>query len=133
MLDLPAPVLDYIHRLTVDNRSPAYLLVEKDGCLSRWGGKLAAYGVTNLQKGEHVGKQVVFLEGLFPLNGVSIFLPCIKMEDGLAADVHLIPGDEGDWVLLLDATLEEDQRSLIQQKVNDLSLLQEKQSKILNQ
>ena len=91
MLDLPAVVLDYIHTLTVENRSPAYLLVEKDGCLSRWGGKLAAYGVTHLQKGDYVGQQVFFLEGLLPLDGSPMFLPCIKTKDGLCADVHLVP------------------------------------------
>lgn len=133
MLDLPDPVLEYIHSLTVANYSPAYLLVRKDGGLYTWGGNLAKYGVTDLRKGEYVGKQVCFLEGLLPLEGSPIFLPCIKVEDGLSADVHLFPGDEGDWVLLLDVTLEAKQRSLIQQKGNDLSLLQQKQAGILNQ
>lgn len=122
MLNIPSPVLDYIHSITVENRSLAYLLVSRDGCLSNWGGNLTAYGITNLQKGEYVGEQVCFLEGLLPLDGSPIFLPCIKVEDGLSTDVHLFPGDEGDWVLLLDATLEENQRRLIQQKCNDLSL-----------
>lgn len=131
MLNLPSPVIDYILILTVENRSLGYLLVEKDGRLSNWGGKLAAYGITNLQKGEYVGEHVCFLEGLLPLDDFPMFLPCIKVADGLSADVHLFPGNEGDWVLLLDATLEENQRSLIQQKVNDLRLLLEKQSKIL--
>ncbi len=133
MLDLPTPVLAYIHTLTIANYSPAYLLVKKDGGLYTWGGKLAKYGVTNLQKGEYVGKQVFFLEGLLPLEGSPIFLPCIKIDEGICADVHLFPGDEGDWVLLLDATLEAKQRSLIQQKGNDLSLLRQEQAGILNQ
>lgn len=128
MLNLPSPVIDYILILTVENRSLGYLLVEKDGRLSNWGGKLGAYGITNLQKGEYVGEQVYFLEGLLPLDDVPMFLPCIKVANGLSADVHLFPGNEGDWVLLLDATLEENQRSRIQQKVNDLRLLLEKKS-----
>ena len=52
----------------------------------------------------------------------------VKVANGLSADVYLFPGNEGDWVLLLDATLEENQRSRIQQKVNDLRLLLEKKS-----
>ena len=132
MLNLPSPVIDYILILTVENRSLGYLLVEKDSRLSKWGGKLAAYGITNLQKGEYVGEQVYFLEGLLPLDDVPMFLPCIKVANGLSADVHLFPGNEGDWVLLLDATLEENQRSLIQQKINDLRLLLEKKSKLLD-
>jgi class 3 adenylate cyclase len=132
MLDLPSPVLNYIQALTVENRSPAYLLVEKDGRLSDWGGKLEAYGVNDLQKGEYVGKQVFFLEGLFPLNGSPIFIPCMKTEYGLSADVHLVPGEEKDWVLLLDATLEEIQHRLMQQKGNELNLLREEHCRILN-
>ncbi len=132
MLNLPSPVIDYILILTVENRSLGYLLVEKDGRLSNWGGKLAAYGITNLQKGQYVGEQVYFLEGLLPLDDFPMFLPCIKIADGLSADVHLFPGNDGDWVLLLDATLEENQRSLIQQKINDLRLLLEKKSKLLD-
>lgn len=128
MLDLPSQVLNYIYTQIGENRTPAYLLVEKDGRLSEWGGNLAAYGVTNLQKGEYVGKQVFFLEGLLPLDGSSLFLPCINTQCGLCADVHLFPGDKGDWVLLLDASLDEIRLSLIQQKRNDLSLLKENKS-----
>ena len=130
MLELPAPLLDYIHTITVENRSLAYLLVKKDGSLSRWGGKLSAYGFTELQQGEYVGKQVFFLEGLLPLESSPIFLSCIKTEYGLSADVHLFPSDEGDWVLLLDATLDVLQRSLIQQQGNELSLLRQEHFRI---
>ncbi|MBD1934196.1 MULTISPECIES: hypothetical protein [Cyanophyceae] len=42
MLDLPYPILDYLYKLTIQNRSPAYLFVKKNGCLSNWGGNLAA-------------------------------------------------------------------------------------------
>lgn len=133
MLNLPSPVVDYIYALTLETRSPAYLLVEKDGRLSNWGGQLTAYGVMNLQKGDYVGERVCFLEGIFPLDAPDLFLPCIQTENGLSADVHIFQGDEGDWVLLLNATLEESQRHLIQQKGNDLSLLQEKHSRILAQ
>ena len=130
MLELPTPVLDYIHAITVENRSLAYLLVKKDGRLSKWGGNLSAYGFTELQQGEYVGEQVFFLEGLLPLQSSPIFLSCIKTEYGVSADVHLFPSDEGDWVLLLDATLDELQRSLIQQQGNDLSLLRQEHFRI---
>lgn len=132
MLELPVPVLDYIYSLTIENRSPAYLLVNKDGCLSSWGGKLSTYGITNLEQGKYVGEQILFLEGLLPLD-VPIFLSCIETKRGLAADIYIFPKDDGDWILLLDATLEANQRSLVQQKGNDLSLLRKNQSRVLNQ
>lgn len=52
MLYLSDTISNYIHELTIEARSPAYLLVMKDGRLSRWGGKLSLYGFTNLQQGE---------------------------------------------------------------------------------
>ncbi|WP_026733701.1 hypothetical protein [Fischerella sp. PCC 9605] len=132
MPNFPNSIINYTMNLMVETRSLAYLLVNKDGCLSAWGGKLAAYGVQNLQKDENVGQQVFFLEGLLPLDDFPLFLPRIKTEYGICADVHLFPSEEGDWVLLLDATLEEMQLSLIQQQTNNSILIQEKLARILN-
>lgn len=133
MLQLPVPVRDYINILVIETRSPAYFLVAKDGRLSNWGGECSVYGINNLRQGEYITKQVFFLEGLLPLDQSPIFLPCVKTNENVFADVHLFFGNEGDWVLLLDATIEEKHRSLMQQKGNDLSLLRQKQSTILNQ
>jgi hypothetical protein len=133
MLDVPTPVIAYILTMIVETRSLAYLLVKKDGCLSAWGGKLAVYGVNNLKKGENIGQQVFFLEGLLPLDDIPLFLPRMKTEYGICADVHMFPAEEGDWVLLLDATLDEMQLSLIQQQANNSVLSQEKLIRILNQ
>lgn len=133
MLELPRPILHYLHNLTVEDRSLAYLFVEKNGRLSAWGGKLEIYGITNLQAGENIEEKVFCLQGLLPLEGEPLVLSCIKMEDGASADIHIFPSDVGDWVLLLDATLEELRQSIVQQKGNELSLIREKQSKLLNQ
>ncbi|BAZ49975.1 hypothetical protein NIES4103_25880 [Nostoc sp. NIES-4103] len=133
MVDIPAPVIHYIVNFLQEARSLAYLLVNKDGSLLAWGGKLAEFGITNLRKGENVGEQVFFLEGLLPLDDIPLFLPLIKTEYGICTDIHIFPSDEGDWVLLLDSTWNEKQLSLIQQITNDCSLLQEKLTKISNQ
>jgi len=124
MLEFPPTVFDYIYSQTIESRSPAYLLVAKDGRLADWGGKLEAYGITGLQKGEYALEQVCFLKGLLPLDGTPLFLPCVQVESSLPADIHIFPGDEGDWVLLLDATAEEIQRRQFQQKACELSLKQ---------
>jgi PAS domain S-box-containing protein len=133
MRDLPPPVLEYLRTLIVENRSLAYLQIDKGGCLSNWGGNLAAYGMTGLHKGLPVREQVVFLEGLFPLQDPPLLLPCVETGSGLFADIHIFSGEDGNWVLLLDATPEEVQRRLFHQKANDLSLRYEQQSKILEQ
>ncbi|BAZ12166.1 hypothetical protein NIES4071_39940 [Calothrix sp. NIES-4071] len=133
MLDVPTPVIAYLIALLLENRSLAYLLVQKDGALSAWGGKLAAYGVGNLQKGKNAREQIFFLEGLLPLDDISLFLPRLKTEEGICADVHMFPSEEGDWIILLDATLDEMQLSLIQQHANESILSQEKITRVLNQ
>ena len=133
MLDVPTPVIAYLLNFILEERSFAYLLVNKDGCLSAWGGKLAIYGVTNLKAGENITEQVFFLEGILPLDDSPLFLPRMKTEYGVCADVHLFPSEEGDWVILLDATWDEKHCALIQQQANEFSLLQEKFMKNLNQ
>ncbi len=133
MLDFPTPILAYLLNFIAGERSLAYLLVKKDGCLSAWGGKLAKYGVTDLQQGVNIKEQVFFLEGLLPLQDYPVFLPLIKTEYGICADVHLFPSEEGDWVLLLDASWDEKHCSFIQQQANELRLLQEKLTKIIKQ
>jgi signal transduction histidine kinase len=54
-------------------------------------------------------------------------LPCVETVSGIFADIHLFPADNRVWVLLLDATAEEAQRRLLQQKVHDFNLVQERE------
>lgn len=131
MFELPSPIIDYLCNHTSKICRPAYLLVDQDGILLNWGGKLTFYGVANLQKGKDIKEQVLFLDGFLPLEDSPLFLPCIRMENGVSADIHIFSEDAGDWVLFLDATSEEHQRRLLQQKGNDLSLLRQKQAKLL--
>lgn len=133
MLDFPTAVMTYLLNFMIEKRSLAYLLVEKNGCLSSWGGNLSVYGLSNLSKGERVQQQIFFLEGLLPLEDFPLFLPRLKTEDGICADVHIFPSDEGDWVVFLDATLEDMQITAFQQHANNTFLLQEKLTKIDNQ
>ena len=133
MADLPASLLNIVYSLVVEGRSLAFLLVAKNGSLVTWGGAVEAYGMGQLQKGQKIGEQVIFLEGFLPLDGPPLLLPCVEVGPGLFADVYVGQGDGGDWVLLLDATADEMQRRRMQQKVNDLSLLREKLSDMLEQ
>jgi len=125
-MDIPFPVSNYLVNFMRENRSLAYIFVSKDGCLSSWGGKLNEYGIANLQQGEDASQQIFFLEGLLPLEDFPLFLPCIKTEPGVCADMHLFPETEGDWILLLDATWDEMQIFQVQQQVNSYRLMQQK-------
>jgi PAS domain S-box-containing protein len=124
MLNVPSPVSDFLLKLLADTRSPAYLLVQKDGQLADWGGDLAAYGIKDLQKEQPVGEQVFFLEGMLPIDASPTFLPYVKTDSGLSADVYLYRDEDGTstWVLLVDATWDARKRKAIQQKANELSL-----------
>lgn len=133
MAEIPNDVILYILNFIIEERSLAYLLVKKDGSLLVWGGKLAEYGITNLSQGMQVSEQLFFLEGLLPLEDDPLFLPLIKIEIGICADIHIFPSDEGDWVLLLDSILDEKHLSAMQQEANDSSLVQEKFTKFVNQ
>jgi hypothetical protein len=120
----------YLCTLFVKNRSLAFVLVGKDGALIDSGGALSAYGLEDVRTGARPAKELLFLDGLLPLNGEPVFLPRVKTESGLSADIHLFSGEEGDWILLLDATLDEARERLLQQSTNELSLLRRKLAKI---
>ncbi len=122
MAELPVSVHTYLSRLAAEHRSPAYLLTNEDGLLRAWGGELAAYGISDLSAGELASQQIFFLEGLLPLAGEGLILPCMQTESGRPADLHLFSTPSGDCALLLDATASERQQRLMQQKGNELSL-----------
>jgi signal transduction histidine kinase len=125
MPDLPASVYAYLHTHILATRAPAYLLVRHDGRLEAWGGDLARYGMAGLQAGIEVERHVHCLTGFLSMEAVPLCLPCVETPSGLLADLHLFPAVAGMWVLFLDATVEAGQRRLLQQKANEMVLLQE--------
>jgi len=122
MIEVPVPIRDFMLALTFETRSPAYLLVGEDNAVVDWGGNLGSYNITGLQKNVDVDQQIYFLAGLFPLEDNSIFLPSVKMDGGLYADVYLFRGTQGTWVLLLDASAATIEQRRLQQKAHDLGL-----------
>lgn len=129
MLNLPSNVNDFMLKLVRETRSPAYLTVQNDGILSEFGGNLTVYGIHGLQKDQRAADQVLFLEGMLPLESSPMFLPYVRTDSGLYADVYLIRSDVGTSVLFLDATFDARKRRAIQQKANDLSLFVVEQQK----
>lgn len=118
----PGSVVAYLSRLAAEQRSPAYLLTDQEGLVQEWGGELETYGIRNLRVGEPVGQQIFFLEGLLPLTGEGLILPCLQTDSGRPVDLHLFSTPSGDCTLLLDATASLRQQQLMQQKGNELSL-----------
>lgn len=125
---LPSAVSDYLLQLAREERRPAFLAIDSEGRLSDSGGALRAYGLENLTKGAPVTSEAFFLEGMIPLEGQPIFLPCVKADAGLIADIHIFKHADLDWVVLLDAASHEIQQKIFQQRTNQLSLASERLS-----
>jgi len=122
MTELPKPISEFILELTEDVRSPAYMLISDTNKISEWGGDWAAYYITGLQKDSEASEQILFLQGMLPLETQNLFLPNVQTGSEQYADVYLFKRPEGTWLLLLDATSETNKRQRWQQKSNDLSL-----------
>jgi PAS domain-containing protein len=132
MQNFPPIILNYLDRVLIQDRSPAYLIVDHNGVLTGCGGSVSDYGLENLQTGRSVAHQAHFLEGLLPLESTEILLPCLEVAPKHFADIHLLHGNEGDIVSLLDATSAEIQTGLLHQKANDLQILRNHHSQLLN-
>lgn len=122
MSQLPLRLQQHLHSLIAEDRHPAFVLSDASGLLVNSGGKLANYGLAELQHGQPVDEQIFQLAGLLPLETDEMLLPCVHTEAGVPADLHFLRADEGDYVLFLDATQQERQQRLMQQKGNELSL-----------
>ena len=133
MLTLPPAVREYMYGLVVESHSPAYLILEKDTRLADWGGALEAYGITDLRKGQVVTERLWFLEGLLPADPSPLILPYVETQSGRIADIHIFSGDSGSWILFLDASAAEVHHRQVQQRANELLLLRDKQSRIMDQ
>jgi len=133
MLDLPVAVHKYVYELVIESHLPAYLILGKDNRLTDWGGDLEAYGVTGLRRQQLVTERLWFLEGLLPADPSPLILPYVETQSGQMADIHIFSGDSGSWILFLDATLAEVHHRQVQQRANELLLLRDKQSRIMDQ
>ncbi len=111
----PIPIQEYLYQSMIGSRYPGYLYVSRDYHILAVGGDLAHYRLHVYKKGQSIREHVCFLHGLLPLNGEPMVIPFIQFDGKSYADLHLLPGELGDWVLLLDATKEAIQRQRAQQ------------------
>lgn len=129
MIDnFPAPVISFLRGLLLEKRDPAYLVLDREGRLLDSGGKLDLYGLHELKKGESLTEQMHFLQGMLPFESGEVSLPFIEMTPNTCADIHLFQSGDFHYVLLVDVTSAGMQQSLLQQKANDLNLLQNQRS-----
>jgi serine phosphatase RsbU (regulator of sigma subunit) len=125
---LPAAVADRLHALMYSERSAAYLQIDIELRLVGAGGHLEHYGLAALCLGEPAVEQAYFLEGLLPPTEADDFVPSVELGAGRATDLHFHRGAGSIWILLLDVTVERDAARRVQQRANEMALLQEKEA-----
>ena len=89
------------------------------------------YGLAELKHQHSASDQLSFLEGLLPLEEPVFLLPSVGMPSGRVADVHLFADDDMTWVVLLDVTAEHDDTRKIQQKAYDMTLLSQREARLI--
>jgi len=135
MSALPRHVLDIAGHLLVEQREPAYILLDNDpdGAVLDAGGPLEVYGLAGIERGRLIADQLDLLHALLPLADEPMVLNNMRFGDGQPADLYLHANENGCWVLLLDSSETEALRGQLQQKANDLLLLRDAQAKLLVQ
>ena len=131
MLDLPTRISEWLLLLVKSQRAVAHLLVDSEQVLRDAGGDLELYGLTGLQLRHPACGQLPFLEGLLPLPESPFLLHSLGMPSGRVADVHFFEEGDATWVVLLDVTAEHDDAQKIQQKAYDMTLLSQREARLI--
>ncbi len=132
-MDIPPTIATRLETLCLQVRQPAWVLVDNAGHPRQRGGALARYGLEGLDETQPIGHQIDYLEGVAPLGGEPLVLPLVQVHPETYVDLHLFPGDDGDWILWLDNTPLALRLFDIQQNTNELSLLRRKQTALIAQ
>ena len=130
--DVPKPIAEKLNEICVKSRSPAFICI-RDGFPIEHGGDLARYGVSEPNPALPVGHQIDYLEGMLPLNGETLEIPCVQTNPDVYADLLLFPGPDADCVLFLDATQHAHRMFDFQQNANELTLLRRQQTRMMKE
>ncbi|MDM0074751.1 SpoIIE family protein phosphatase [Variovorax sp. J2P1-59] len=133
MLDLPPRISDSLLMLLHAQRVLAHLVIDDAQNLVQAGGHLEHYGLDGLHSGGLASDQIPFLEGLLPLVETPFLIRSMEMPSGRVADVHFFADDGTVWVLLLDVTAEYEEARLVQQKAYDMTLLSQREARLIAQ
>jgi serine phosphatase RsbU (regulator of sigma subunit) len=131
MLDLPPQISDWLLLLVKSQRFVAHMLVDGNHALAGAGGELEHYGLIGLQQGRPACEQLPFLEGLLPLPESPFLIRSLTMPSRRVADVHFFAEGDAVWIVLLDVTAEHDDAQKVQQKAYDMTLLSQREARLL--
>lgn len=130
MQRIPLSLAKYVRSLWMSEFIITYFHVDNQGLLVDWAGHPRHYGLPVPEIGKSATAQISFLEGFLPVEHTQI-LEFVGVASGRVAHVHLIPVEQGSWVLLFDATVEHDRQQQMQQQYNELSIQSYRQTQLL--
>jgi len=133
MRNFPKQIFEYVNQFILEELSPAFILLDKDGKIVDSGGDIEKYGITGLHKECNITEVLLFMEGILPFKEDSLILSFVKLGSGKPIDVHIIKINKGFGLILLDAGKREADRIAFHQKANELSLLKEKHARIFSE
>jgi len=129
---VPLSIVKYIRSMWMAENIVTYLHIDEQDNLAEWSEHSLYYGLSNLTVGQPAVEQLDFLEGLLSVPHSQV-LPFVQIGSGKCAHVHIIPSEDGTWILLFDATAEHDRQQTVQQRLNELLLLSYRQSQLLQE
>ncbi len=137
MNNLPQPIIEDLIEdlieLALRDRQIAYLELNESAILVSQNGNLATFGFDSLQTGVLLDQQVDMFTGLLSVENLPLYLPFIQTPSGVTADIHLFQKQQSIWILLMHTEEKKKHYQAIQQKVYDLRLTHNRQTKIVNQ
>lgn len=131
MQDFPQSIMEYICTSLMDERSMGFFLIDAGGKVLRSGGMLSDFAISPPRPEDDITDILLFMKGLLPLEQSPLKLSRIRIHPGVTVDAHLFQTAEGYGLILLDAVHQEKLVARFQQKANELVLLREKHTRIL--
>lgn len=133
MSSLHSTSMDTVFSRVMGDRPSAYLEIDLQGHLIRWGGELSALGFEDFNSGDRVEDHVDLLTGMLEPEQLPIELPFMSTPSGITTDIHLFIQSGRIWALFVFTEDRAKQQQAVQQRVNDLCLSHHRQTRILNQ
>ena len=125
---LPTKINELLGSKVEDHLKPLCVVLDRQLKVVEWSGNNAYYGYNNLELATDAATLFPFLVGL-QLKG-SITLPMVATNNGRATDIEIIEDTPHFFLLFVDATEKHVRQRELQQKANELKLLNHRLTKL---
>jgi len=125
-------VLEFLIEKTINNRSIAYIVIDKNGYIKEWNDDISLYVDFGLEINMLITDCLHFLEGYFPLQKDEIYIPSIETTKQLYADVYLLKKGDIFYIILLDEAFFRKSIKKVLQNLNEEKLVYDKYNDLKN-